>query len=220
MRQWKVLIVLFGAIALVWALFWVLVANVPMLNGWSERGQFGDMFGALNALFSGLALGGVIYALYLQMQELALQREEMAQSRDELRRTADAQSQQVQLLSRQVAAMEESMRVEGDRRRRQAEPQFRYLGAPTTGGRRELGLENHGAQILDLDAKPLGDFKMTLRPQDLLGTRQPLQALISFSGSPPNPVRFVLTFTDIYGDRRKILVEANVETQTAKTSAV
>ena len=31
-----------------------------------ERGQFGDMFGAVNALFSGLAFAGLILTLILQ----------------------------------------------------------------------------------------------------------------------------------------------------------
>lgn len=50
-----------------------------------ERGQFGDTFGVINALFSGLALGGVIYAILLQKEELALQREELAETRGEMK---------------------------------------------------------------------------------------------------------------------------------------
>ena len=46
-------------------------------SGWDERGQFGDMFGAVNALFSGLALAGVIFAVLLQSEELKLQREDI-----------------------------------------------------------------------------------------------------------------------------------------------
>ena len=42
-----------------------------------ERGQFGDAFGVLNALFAGLAFAGVIAALVMQMQELRLQRREL-----------------------------------------------------------------------------------------------------------------------------------------------
>lgn len=42
--------------------------------------EFGDQFGCLNALFSGLALGFVVYTVYLQAKELALQREEMKNS--------------------------------------------------------------------------------------------------------------------------------------------
>jgi hypothetical protein len=56
-----------------------------------ERGQFGDLFGTINALFSGLAFVGIIAAILLQRQELQLQREELTATRVELRRTAEAQ---------------------------------------------------------------------------------------------------------------------------------
>lgn len=46
-----------------------------------ERGTFGDMFGAVNALFSGLAFLGVILAIVLQYEELKEQRREIQQSR-------------------------------------------------------------------------------------------------------------------------------------------
>ena len=49
------------------------------------RGEFGDMFGAVNALFSGLAFAGLIITLILQHQELKLQREELEQTREELK---------------------------------------------------------------------------------------------------------------------------------------
>lgn len=65
---------------------------------WAQRGQFGDMFGAINALFSGLALGGVIYAIFLQREELHLQRRELASTRDELRRSAEAQEKQLAMM--------------------------------------------------------------------------------------------------------------------------
>jgi Putative phage abortive infection protein len=48
-------------------------------------GDFGGQFGAVNALFSGLAFVGVIAALILQKRELALQRQELEQTREELR---------------------------------------------------------------------------------------------------------------------------------------
>lgn len=50
----------------------------------TERGTFGDMFGGLNALFSGLAFAGIIYTILLQMTELKLQREELKQTREVL----------------------------------------------------------------------------------------------------------------------------------------
>ena len=61
----------------VWPWIWLIVAFVIII--WSlfllewfpwwiteERGEFGDSFGVVNALFSGLAFAGVIWAIILQ----------------------------------------------------------------------------------------------------------------------------------------------------------
>ena len=48
-------------------------------------GQFGDTFGAINALFAGLAFAGVIWAIVLQREELGLQRKELELTRAELK---------------------------------------------------------------------------------------------------------------------------------------
>lgn len=58
-------------------------------------GAIGDTFGAANALFSALALVGVVYAILLQSEELSLQRKELILTRGEMERSADALSQQV-----------------------------------------------------------------------------------------------------------------------------
>jgi hypothetical protein len=52
-----------------------------LFDSWQTRGTVGDSFGAVNALFSGLAFAGVIYALNLQRRELKSQREEMLATR-------------------------------------------------------------------------------------------------------------------------------------------
>lgn len=62
----------------------------------------GDMFGANNALFSGLALVGIIYTIYLQHEELKLQRNELKLTRLELKRSAEAQEKS------QVSAQEQA----------------------------------------------------------------------------------------------------------------
>ncbi len=59
----------------VWTLAGTLIITV--LPSWSDRGQFGDLFGAVNALFSGLAFAGLFYTVYLQREELALMREQI-----------------------------------------------------------------------------------------------------------------------------------------------
>src|SRR5690606_20853252 len=48
-----------------------------------NAGTIGDMFGSINALFSGLALAGIILTILLQRNELQLQREELKQTRKE-----------------------------------------------------------------------------------------------------------------------------------------
>ncbi len=49
------------------------------------RGQYGDMYGFINALFSGLAFVGVIVAILLQKEELQAQRKDLELTRNELK---------------------------------------------------------------------------------------------------------------------------------------
>lgn len=72
-------------------------------------GQLGDLFGGINALFSGIALAGVIAAvvlqteqLKLQKEELILQRKELELTRAELEKTADANQKSAEALRQQI----------------------------------------------------------------------------------------------------------------------
>jgi len=76
--DWKMPLFISIGILVVWAISGLLLHNDQ------NRGTFGDMFGAVNALFSGLAFGGVIYAILLQRKELELQRNELELTRNEL----------------------------------------------------------------------------------------------------------------------------------------
>jgi hypothetical protein len=82
-----------------------------LLPDWQTRGQFGDVFGVVNALFSGLAFAGLIYAILLQRQDLALQRTELELTRQELRRSAGAQEQSEIALRAQASAAAQSTRL-------------------------------------------------------------------------------------------------------------
>jgi len=63
-------------------IIFVLLANWWFLKDFTDdkRGTFGDMFGAANAFFSGLALIGVVYAIRLQGKEISDQVKELARS--------------------------------------------------------------------------------------------------------------------------------------------
>lgn len=81
------------------------------LSTWADRGNFGDTFGAVNALFAGLAFAGMIFTILLQRRELALQREELKLTRMELQRSAEAQEKSQHALSLQVQEQRFSARL-------------------------------------------------------------------------------------------------------------
>ncbi|HWE37134.1 MAG TPA: hypothetical protein VG406_11255 [Isosphaeraceae bacterium] len=89
------------------AIAWLVFGFVPFLflPRPLSLGDFGDSFGFVNALFSGLALAGVIYAIILQRRELSLQREDLALTRRELHRSAEAQERSENALEEQAKAM-------------------------------------------------------------------------------------------------------------------
>jgi hypothetical protein len=61
-----------------------LLVNWVSAGDATARGTFGDMFGAVNALFSGCAFAGLIYTIRQQSEELSLQRTELQLTRNEL----------------------------------------------------------------------------------------------------------------------------------------
>jgi hypothetical protein len=77
---------------------WIsIIASLLIITAWictyyqlkdldpNVRGTFGDMFGSINALFSGLALAGIIITILLQQKELRLQRQELSETRQEFK---------------------------------------------------------------------------------------------------------------------------------------
>lgn len=87
-------------IVAVWLIITVVIWFV--FKDWNQSGPFGDTFGAVNSLFSGLALAGIIYTIHLQKTELSLQRKELQYTREELKRTADAQESSGKILTEQI----------------------------------------------------------------------------------------------------------------------
>jgi hypothetical protein len=52
------------------------------------RGQFGDMFGGINALFTALLLAGAIYTIWIQQQQIKTIQAEQAASENDRNRSA------------------------------------------------------------------------------------------------------------------------------------
>ena len=71
-RDFRILIWLGIGCFIAFGLF-LLLTNVIFC----KPNEFGDSAGATNGLFSALAFAGVIYAIFLQKDELSLQRQEL-----------------------------------------------------------------------------------------------------------------------------------------------
>lgn len=79
-------------IILAWFLFPSVVLDTSLIskfedvsiNDMTKYGQYGDAYGSLNTLFSGLAFAGVLISILMQSKELQLQRDELINSRIQL----------------------------------------------------------------------------------------------------------------------------------------
>lgn len=98
-RLWIWIVVAIIGVLAAWGLSWWLIHK--NIDCSTERGTFGDMFGAVNALFSGLAFAGLIVTLLYQKEELKLQREELAQTREELKGQREEFEEQNKTMKRQ-----------------------------------------------------------------------------------------------------------------------
>lgn len=84
-------LIIYGSLSLIiilWIASWITVDRIYPEDSkeyLSDRGTFGDKFGFINSLFSGLALTGIIISIYFQQYELSLQRDELKQTRKEFK---------------------------------------------------------------------------------------------------------------------------------------
>jgi len=97
---------------------WLLFACIVVISAWivnlyygltigTDAGQFGDQFGAANALFSGLALAGLVYAIVMQRFETKVAQETLKTAQDELRNTKQLIDDQKQALDIQNEAAQQ-----------------------------------------------------------------------------------------------------------------
>lgn len=99
-NQFKTLFIGVVFVILAWILSAVIIYYIT--PNWSDRGTIGDMFGAVNALFSGLAFAALIYTITLQREEIHMNRAEIELNRKELKKSATAQQNSQKALKEQV----------------------------------------------------------------------------------------------------------------------
>jgi len=98
---YRVLLGLTTIVLLIWAGSALIIANI--VDNWTDRGTVGDMFGAVNALFAGLAFAALLYTIYLQREEIRMNRLEITLNRKELSKSVKAQQQAHNALLEQAA---------------------------------------------------------------------------------------------------------------------
>lgn len=102
---------------LLWGANWYLLTR--FVGSEAGRGQFGDMFGAVNALFTAFAFAGLIYTVLLQRNQLALQQQQNVESG----------KTQEQLVQRQIDAQkilfESEKAFQEDQRKKQIEHELK-----------------------------------------------------------------------------------------------
>lgn len=206
-------------VVVVWLLNWFLVWR--FLGKSDERGDFGDMFGAVNALFSGLAFAVLIYTMLLQREELKLQREELKLQREvlelqaaELKRQADELVKTVELqktgLELQKKQFEHLQEAEEQNRENSLKPSFVQMGrisqASTANSKflLSLVLRNEGAAVTTL--RITGEF-LDGDPVEIdqMGAKHLLQLDWLFDGinNVPEEIPFEISYLDKQGRKNK-----------------
>ena len=92
--SYTLLFILLGVCFIAW-LTWPFIVDHWIAQGAEEKGQFGDLYGGINALFTAVAFAGVIYTVLQQKTELRLQRDELELTRKELRGQKEVMQRQV-----------------------------------------------------------------------------------------------------------------------------
>lgn len=87
----NLILVMLGGVV---TLFLLNMSLMLFIDDPNKRGTFGDQFGAVNALFSGLAFAGLIYTIILQRRDLELQRNDLRLQREELALTRQEMEEQ------------------------------------------------------------------------------------------------------------------------------
>lgn len=213
---WGILIIAVLVVVIIWILNWVLLWYFNSKS--DERGQFGDMFGSVNALFSGLAFAFLIYTIWLQREELKLQREELKLQRealelqadelkrqaDELAKTAEIQAKTLDLQISQIEAAQEQVKEEKLRRELQYKPKFIVtMGGSYNSETATLNLRliNKGEPASKVKVDECQYLKESGKTYDHIEKNGEILLNWRIESVPnfPSEVEFKLTFNDTFG---------------------
>jgi hypothetical protein len=209
-KVWFDVLALIAMMVCVWLLSaWGVIA---LYGRWPDSpGTFGDMFGAINALFSAAALAALVYAIFLQHKELELQRQELQNSTREL-------ANQSKALSSQVETMREQLNAQKRREERLAKPVLTFTSCYMENEYYYFQVSNLGGCVWDVTAEPVQrEISVSLSRPDMFNTSstQQLEIRMKGEGRMPVNVSFYVRYTDSRGIRgeQKFVTVADGESE-------
>lgn len=139
-----------AVVSIQWYCWGWIETNIPE----EKRGAFGDMFGSINTLFSGLAFAGVLFTIVLQGWELSATRSELKLSRE-------AHEKSTEIMDTQLEVLQKTLEIEKVRLSHQFKPVLVLEQAYFPGGARAGAgsytqeISNMGKPILDVSISKL-----------------------------------------------------------------
>lgn len=103
------LICLIIFVIFIWMIYPFLLIFTLGTKTWADLGTFGDTYGALNTLFSGLAFAVLILSLFLQRKELEAQRIELEAQRHEIKESNAIAEAQRKITEQQATLIEQQL---------------------------------------------------------------------------------------------------------------
>ncbi|MAX39948.1 MAG: hypothetical protein CME33_25675 [Gimesia sp.] len=116
--------ILLAAVVVIAVLFFFWLSVTSFITEPDKQGQFGDMFGAANTLFSGLAFAGIIYTIWLQRTELKLQRKTLIKTNEEMTLSREAHQSTCNIMSTQLEISKSTAKLENARYRKEVLPRL------------------------------------------------------------------------------------------------
>ncbi len=203
--SWKWFLLAISIVVTVTVLYAVGTIVYGPLPNWEQRGQFGDMFGAINTVFSGAAFAGLVYTILLQRHDLAIQREENRLARDEL-------SAQNAILGEQLASMRHSFDFQRAAEEQRCLPDFSTEIRMYSGRTAYLNVQNAGGKMSSIcfeNCEPAG-LGIEIQRTDCWsrGEWQELriQELVLVDGERHPNIMFSIQYTDELGRRVSLRV--------------
>ncbi len=191
----------------VWFLNWILLC---IFGGDSQaKGQFGDMFGSVNALFTGLTFSFLIYTTWTQ-------REEQKRQAQEIQKTSEIQANTLKLQKQQIELNELQIKEINQRVSAQIEPKFiksKILtdGSDATWKTVSLCLKNIGAYAFDVKiVSPDCNYKGPSL-KELFQREEEITLVWSYNSSPnfPSPITAEISYKNVSHEERVILFKLN-----------